>query len=81
MLQEAPVLTHFYPSKPLVLTVDASPYGLDAVLGNSDGSLLVQPIAYKSRKLTKAERNYAQLDKEALAIAFGIHKFDKYLYE
>ena len=80
MLQEAPVLTHFDPSKPLVLTVDASPYGLGAVLGNSDGSLRVQPIAYKSRKLTKAERNYAQLDKEALAIAFGIHKFHKYLY-
>ena len=80
MLLEAPVLTHYDVSKSLVLTVDASPYGLGAVLGHDVGEKSVQPIAYKSRKLTSAERNYAQLDKEALAIAFGIQKFHKFLY-
>ena len=80
MLQCSPVLAHYDPSKPLVLTVDASAYGLGAVLAHAMEDKHDQPIAYKSRKLTETERRYAVLDKEALAIAFGLKKFHKYLY-
>ena len=39
-----------------------------------------QPIAFLSRALAPAERRYSQLDKEALAIVFGLQKFHQYLF-
>ena len=38
------------------------------------------PIAFGSRTLSKAERNYAQFEKEALAIVFSIKMFHQYIY-
>ena len=43
-----------------------------------DGS--ERPIAYASRTLAAAEKNYSQLEKEALAIIFGLGKFHQYVY-
>jgi len=39
-----------------------------------------QPIAYGARGLTSAEHNYAQIEKEMLAIVVGCGKFDQYIY-
>ncbi|KAM7312980.1 uncharacterized protein ISCGN_002903 [Ixodes scapularis] len=74
------ILAHYDPSKPLQVACDASQYGIGAVLSHvtEDGS--TRPVAYASRTLTEAEKKYSQLEKEALAIIFGIKKFHLYIY-
>ena len=58
---------------------DASPYGVGAVLSHIvDG--VERPVAYVSRTLTDAEKNYSQVEREALAIILGVTVFNKFLY-
>ena len=73
------MLTHFDLSKPLILACDASPYGIGAVLSYQVGEDDL-PIAFASRSLAPAEKNYSQIDKEALAIVFGVKYFHQYLF-
>lgn len=79
LLTQASVLTFYDPKKPLGLVCDASPYGVGAVLFHVVNGE-ERPIAYASRTLSKAESGYAHIEKEALAVIFGIKRFHKYLY-
>ena len=74
------VLAHYDPDLPVRVACDASQYSLGAVLSNvmSDGSETY--VAFASRTLDRAERNYSQIDKEALTLVWGIWKFNHYLY-
>lgn len=39
-----------------------------------------RPIAFVSKRLNKTERNYAQIDKQALGIFWGVKRFFDYVY-
>jgi len=80
LLSTADVLAHFDPSLPLGVACDASAVGIGATLFHwySDGS--EQPIAIISKTLTASQRNYSQIQKEALAIIYALKKFFQYLY-
>lgn len=71
----APVLAFYDPREPAVVSVDASQYGLGAVLLQAG-----HPIAYASVTLSKSQRNYAQIEKELLAVVFGCELFHQYTY-
>ena len=59
----------------LSLNADASSTGLGAVI-MQDG----KPIANGSRTLTSSEKHYANIERELLAISWGVQKFHTYLY-
>lgn len=75
LIKSSPVLGIFDKTKPVVVQTDASKNGLGAVLLQEG-----RPISYASRCLSTAEQNYAQIEKELLAIVFGCKKFHNYIY-
>ena len=79
-LTSASVLGHYDPQLPLSLTGDASAYKMGAVIFHVFPNGSERLVAYASRTLSASERNYSQLEKEALTLIFGIHKFHQYLY-
>ena len=80
LLTSPQLLVHYNPNKKILLSTDASSYGIGAVLTQQmeDGS--EQPIGIASRTLSPAEKKYSQLDKQALTIIFGVTRFHQYVY-
>ena len=79
-LVDSPALAHYDATKPLQLACDASPFGVGAVLSQFNDNSKERPVAFASRTLSAAEKNYAQIEREALALIYGVRKFHQYLY-
>ena len=81
LLTSDAVMGYFDPSKNTELHVDASPVGLGAILTQTTpGKDDTKVMAYASRSLTPVESCYSHIEKEALAIIYGIEHFRLYLY-
>ncbi|XP_026526821.1 uncharacterized protein K02A2.6-like, partial [Notechis scutatus] len=80
LLTSDAVLMQYNETLPLTVTCDASPFGVGAILSHVLPNGNEAPIAFFSRTLSKTERNYSQLDKEALAIVSAIKRFHEYVY-
>ncbi|KAJ8890209.1 hypothetical protein PR048_009717 [Dryococelus australis] len=73
-LEFFPVLRFYDHTKPVTLSVDASSHSVASVLLQGN-----HPVCYASKLLTKAQLNYSQLKKEALAILVACKKFHGYI--
>lgn len=74
------VLKPFNPMHETLLETDSSGYGTAAVLmqrKNINAPWL--PVQFASRTLNNAERNYSNIEREALSVVFGCDRFRKFL--
>jgi len=80
---EAPVLTHFRPDQPIRLETDASGFAVSGIISQpcieKDQKVQYRPIAFYSRKLIAAEKNYDTHDAELLAIVASFKHWRHYL--
>ncbi len=77
---EAPILIYPDFTKTFILYTDACGIGLGAVLTQKKEDGKERAIAFISRHLKPAEKNYSTIEQEALAIVWAIGKFRTYLY-
>ena len=72
------VLKLFNPKLPTAVECDASMNGIASVLLQLHNNQWL-PVQFASRTLQPAQRNYANIDREALSVLFGVEHFSNYL--
>ena len=79
-LSSKPVIKYFDVNKESELLVDASPFGLGAMLIQYDRDGTAKVVAYVSRALTPTIQKYAQIEREALAVVWACEHFNLYIF-
>ena len=78
LLSSDTALAHYSPHHKTWVAADASNAGIGAVLmQEQDGKR--RPVVFASRSLTDAEKNYAVIEKEALAATWAVERFSQFL--
>ncbi|XP_043206001.1 uncharacterized protein K02A2.6-like [Amphibalanus amphitrite] len=80
LLASGRVLVRYDPSLPLKLVTDASSTGVGATLLHQMPDGTERPIMFASRTLTPTERRYAQVEKEATGVQYGLRRFHRFLF-
>jgi hypothetical protein len=80
LIASAPCLTYFNVDNCVTLQVDASETGLGGALLQPDKQGKLQPVAFCSSTMRPNEVNWAQIEKETLAICAACEKWDLWLY-
>ncbi|GFR65776.1 reverse transcriptase [Elysia marginata] len=78
LLSSSPILVIPYMRKHFIVRSDASDRGIGAVLLQEKGGILM-PCRYAGRKLNRKEVRYSAVEREALALVFGVTKFQRFL--
>ena len=78
-LCSAPVLRIFDPTLRTTVETDASGFAMGAVLFQTDEHGISRPVAFTSKKLSPAERNYPTHEQELLAVIHALRTWRYYL--
>ena len=78
-LKAAPILMMPDMNAPFVVETDASDFAIGAILSQTDESGELRPVAYYSKAMSAAERNYQVHDKELLAAIRALEEWRPYL--
>ena len=73
------VLEHYNPTRPTIISADASNTGLGAVLFQVQDDGQRRPVCYASRSLSDTEKRCAVIEKEALATTWASERFSDYV--
>ncbi|GAB1860863.1 RNA-directed DNA polymerase [Camponotus japonicus] len=74
------LLAHYDPRQTLIVAADASSIGIGGILLQRVPDGQVKAVFHISKALTKAQQNYSQIEKEALALVTAVERFRKFVY-
>ncbi|KAG1031865.1 hypothetical protein G6F43_013870 [Rhizopus delemar] len=72
MISSAPVMMTPDMNKPFRIECDASDFAIGAVLMQEESEGIWKPVAFESKKLSQAERNYPAQERELLSILHAL---------
>ena len=79
-LSSAPVLAHPDPQRQWTVQTDASGVAIGGVLSQKQDDDTMRPVAYWSKKLSRAECNYSATERELMAIVKATEEWRVYLH-